>query len=351
MSILLPVIFFLLYFFLALNGCYYVTEGSALLSVYGTAERIDLVLEKNEIPADERELLLSVKKIRTFAIQDLGLLTNENYTTYVQLDRDYLATIVSACTPDSFNQYKWDYLCMGKLPYKGFFKREDALAEAERLKNQGFDVYVRPVDAFSTLGMLSDPIFSYMKDYSSYALSNLIIHEQTHATKYFTKDVDFSENIASFIADKGAIDYIKKEFGSESKEYESSLSRLADREAFVRQLQELFFQLQELYEHELDSTVIIEKKQVIIETWKIKFNAEYNRNFQSDLYRKVPEIPINNAFLMTFRNYTGNLDEIAAVYALGNNNLTEFIGFFKQLPDDAEHPLAELKKIITNHQE
>jgi predicted aminopeptidase len=87
-----------------LSGCYYITEGCNLISVYSKAKDINTVLKEPNLPQDERDLLLLVKDIKAFAVNELGLKDNKNYTTYVKLDKNYLVDVVAACTADSFNQ-------------------------------------------------------------------------------------------------------------------------------------------------------------------------------------------------------------------------------------------------------
>src|SRR4030042_6828282 len=82
-------------------GCYYIREGYSLVRIYSSANKIDAELKRNDIQDNERELLLHVKQIRRYAVDKLGLKENKNYTTYSNLDRDYLVNVLSACEPDS----------------------------------------------------------------------------------------------------------------------------------------------------------------------------------------------------------------------------------------------------------
>jgi predicted aminopeptidase len=62
-------------------------------------------------------------------------------------------------------------------------------------------VSIRNPGGWSTLGWFTDPILSGMLKRNEGDLASLIIHEMVHATIFVKDDVDFNENLASFIGD------------------------------------------------------------------------------------------------------------------------------------------------------
>jgi predicted aminopeptidase len=54
------------------------------------------------------------------------------------------------------------------------------------------------------LGWFTDPILSKMLMRSEGDLANLIIHEMSHATIFVKDSIEFNENLATFIGDRGA---------------------------------------------------------------------------------------------------------------------------------------------------
>jgi predicted aminopeptidase len=50
-------------------------------------------------------------------------------------------------------------------------------------------------------------------------LANLIIHELTHATLYIKNNVEYNENLASFVGDHGAREFLRYKFGTDSPQY------------------------------------------------------------------------------------------------------------------------------------
>ncbi|MDR3341903.1 MAG: aminopeptidase, partial [Treponema sp.] len=195
------------------SGCYTLKQGVTMLGYLNRAVPLESLLTaspeepvdasgeegSSDAALDKRRFVEQVLDIRRFAITALGLRESANYTRYVALDRDYLAAVVSAAAQDSFSRYEWWFPVVGKVPYKGFFDPKDARKEAEKLKKKDLDVWIRGVDAFSTLGWFSDPLYSYMRHYPVHQLADLIIHEQLHATVYLKGQSQFDEELAEFV--------------------------------------------------------------------------------------------------------------------------------------------------------
>ncbi|MBN1798117.1 MAG: aminopeptidase [Spirochaetales bacterium] len=333
---------------LTLSGCYYVTEGCNLIQVYSKAKDIDTLLADESLPQDERELLMLVKDIKTFATTRLGLVDNKNYSSYVKIEQDYLVDVVSACSNDSFTQYNWDYLFVGKMPYRGFFKHEDAVKEAEKLKQEGYDVYLRQVDAFSTLGFFKDPVFSFMKEYSIYYLANIIIHEQTHATFFINGNIDFSENLAHFFGNEGAKQYLKETYGEQSEILARTILLENDIKKYHILLKELYDELDSIYNSGLSKEQKLESKAAAIKRWQDNFAARYTSTFKTDAFISVPEFEMNNAFLATHMNYSSNLDLFYTLYEVCSYDLVKVMQVVKGAKDYKGDAFAYLEEYILN---
>jgi len=329
-----------------LTQCYYIREGAALLDIYSSGENIDRALAGRDLSPAERSLLLKVKEIKRFAVTRFGLADNANYTSYIRVDRKYLAAVVSACDRLSFRQYLWDYLFVGKLPYQGFFDADQARREARLLEEEGYDVYVRPVDAFSTLGILSDPVFSFMKNYPAYALAELITHEQTHATVFLPGQATFNENLASFVGEEGMREYIRQKYGTDSEEYRTALALDHDARAFALTVRELYDRLKAVYDQKLPDAEKLKRKAEIIDGWKMEYALRYASRFRTRLYEGFPKLNVNNAVIMTNMNYTQQSGEFASLFALCRDDLALFVSYAKKIKRDSKHPLEEFKSLI-----
>lgn len=118
---------------------------------------------------------------------------------------------------------EWWYPLVGKLGYRGFFEKEDARAEAVKLKNAGFDVFAAGVEAYSTLGFFKDPVLNTCMHRSDAELAELIFHELTHTRLFVPGDTDFNEAFATANAEAGVQRWLRKKGRiRELREYESN---------------------------------------------------------------------------------------------------------------------------------
>jgi predicted aminopeptidase len=289
------------------SGCYTLKQGTAMLGYLGKAVPLEKLAASAQADGGAADTLVFVERvadIRRFAMEELGLKESKNYTRYVEIDRDYLAAVVSACAADSFTRHEWHFPVVGAVPYKGFFDPKDAEKESAKLKAQGLDVWIRGVDAFSTLGWFKDPLYSYMKNYTQYQLADLIIHELLHATVFVRGRVQFNEQLAEFAGSRGARLYIESRFGADSEEYRAIDSGSGDSQAFRTFLRELGAELDAVYTRDdLNRETKLAEKERVIKAAQERFEKEYETFFQSDKYRKFSSIPVNNAFLDLYRLY------------------------------------------------
>jgi len=306
------------------SGCYTLTQGVTMLGYLNRA----VPLQKT----GDEEFTRLVTDIRAFAMEELGLAQSKNYTRYVQLDRDYLAAVVSASARDSFSPYEWNYPVVGKMPYKGFFNVEDARKERAKLEKKDLDVWIRAVDAFSTLGWFKDPLYSYMKEYSPARLADLIIHELVHATIFIKGQVNFNEKLAEFIGSEGSRLFVISRYGEDSDEYREILTSAGDSKKFIEFIQALIAELDALYSNAVLSRdeKLIEKER-IINAAKERFDAEYETRFSTDDYRGFSALPVNNAYLELFRLYHDEDNFYEDLYKRSGKDLAGFIAAAKTI--------------------
>jgi predicted aminopeptidase len=175
-------------------------EGRILARRRPIAELID----DASVSARAREKLRLVLDARRFAVDSIGLRAGQSFTLYTDIGRDTLVLVLSGAYRDTLAAYTWWFPVVGRVPYKGFFDVGAARDAAESLKRRGFDAWLRPASAFSTLGWFNDPLLNTTLRADSVDLANTVVHELTHNTFYASGQAGFNESFASFVGARGS---------------------------------------------------------------------------------------------------------------------------------------------------
>jgi predicted aminopeptidase len=194
-------------------------QGKGQLTIIWNARPVEEVLADPTFPDSLKTKLNLITQVRKFAIDSLGLKDTENYKTLYDQKGEEIMWVVTACEPFRFKPKEWKFPIIGSVPYKGFFVKEKAFELRKELDKEGWDTSIRNPGGWSTLGWFTDPILSGMLERSEGDLANLIIHEMVHATIFVKDSIDFNENLATFIGDRGAEMFLYSRYGAHSKEY------------------------------------------------------------------------------------------------------------------------------------
>lgn len=314
---------------LSLSGCetlsYLARQGVGQLQVLRSRRHVLDVLEDDTVPPEHRKRLRLALSARKFGIEVLGLRGDSEFTRYVDPGGP-VAYNLSAAYQDRLLPRIWRFPLIGKVPYLGFFHKHEAIAEAERLKKNGFDVYIRPVEAYSTLGFLISPIYAGMIDApgprGEVRTVEVILHEMAHATAWIPGGTDLNESYATMVGVRGAALFFKVQGqsgafqeeadGPAQKHFTSLLQGSArknsvDEEARARKfstwLRKTLQHLDTFYKEAASERL---PKEEFLHKRKERFLAiqkDYLENFPGPRYSILAKGPINNAVLLSFGVY------------------------------------------------
>jgi predicted aminopeptidase len=230
---------------------------------------IQKVLDSEDTEFEIKQKLQLVQSVRDFGIRELSLSPESGFVYYVPLNREEIGWNVSASKPLAFESFTWWFPIAGTVPYKGFFDREKAIEEEKYLKSLGLDTRIRVTGGYSTLGWISDPVFSPQLNWDRADLVGLIIHEMSHATGYISGDSVFNESYASFVETRGSELYYEKYLGAE-KEWKDWIQKKQKNEIILSEIRKTATQLKEIYESEISESEKIKKKKETIENFKLR---------------------------------------------------------------------------------
>jgi predicted aminopeptidase len=329
-----------------LSGCYLLKQGTYLLSYSSRARPIEKILADGSVDADAEGMLRTIQDVRRYAVEEIGLEENRNYSRYLELDKDYVVDVVTACAADSFTAHRWRFPIFGSFPYKGFYERADAEREAARLEKKGLDVWIRRVDGFSTLGLLSDPVYSFMTDYSLYSLADLVIHELTHGTIFIKNEIQFNEELATFVGREGALSFLRERYGTDSQAFTLAVAVLEDARVYRERMIDLHDQLRRIYMLETDRETILAQKLQTVEEFNRRLIAEAPDLFQTERFQAIQGIPANNAYIMSFVRYNQDLELFYRLYEQKGRNLKFTVEVLKGLEAAEGSPKEALQRLL-----
>jgi predicted aminopeptidase len=310
---------------------YGISQLRGQLTIVWNACPVEEYLADPLYPDTLKQKLRLIDEVRAFAIGSLGLRDTRNYRTLYDQKGKEVMWVVTASERFRLKPYYWTFPILGAVPYKGFFDEESARRQADKLAAEGWDVNVRNPGGWSTLGWFTDPILSKMLERDEGDLASLIIHEMVHATIFIKDSVEFNENLASFIGDRGAELFLISKFGPDSKEYLEFIHDDSDYITFVEHVLRGSQYLDSLYTA-IESEPIAKKQRLkeamirrivdTMDTLTLYSGRKPSRHFRN----KLP----NNAYFMSFIHYQSGQDELIRVWQEQfGGDLPAYIAFLK----------------------
>ena len=335
---------------LILPGCssfgFYKQAIHGQYKILKSRQSIDKMIADPDTPMDLKEKLNLAMNIRTFAIETLKLPGQDHYLTYVDVKQPYVVWAVFAAPKYSIEPKTWCYPIVGCAVYRGYFSKQDAEAYSEQLNNQGYDVYVSGVKAYSTLGWFDDPVLSTFIGRGKTRLAALIFHELAHHIFYVKDDSTFNESFAQAVEQEGMHRWFIEE--NNPAAYRKYLDAKNRHKQFIQLIMKYRHKLELMYEKEMP---VSEKKQhkdqlfnqlrTEYQSLKKKWNgfSGYDEWFNNDL---------NNAKMITVAAYNDLVPAFLNILESEGRDLERFYGTCKEL---AEKPKEERMVFLKRYQD
>lgn len=319
---------------LAVSGCsavpYYSQAIAGEVSLLSAARPIPDWLADPATPADLKQRLELARKIRAFASEQLALPDNRSYTEYADLHRSSAVWNVFAAPALSLELKTWCYPFFGCAAYRGYFHQSDAQALAASLSASGWDVYVAPIPAFSTLGWFSDPLLNTFIGWPEPELARLIFHELAHQVVYVGDDTRFNESFATAVEREGVARWIAARNDPALREqFEQQQARRAD---LLELQQQVRRDLQAVYTASDPEAQRRARKLAILEQLPARYRALREQRWGGyEGYDASFRTPWNNARLAAMAAYQDDVPAFAALLAREHGDLRRFFLEVKKL--------------------
>jgi predicted aminopeptidase len=338
----------LVFFTLVPTGHYLIRAGWAEARILARARPIAAVVRDSTTDAATRRKLELVLDARAFARDSVMLNAKRGFTTYSHIDHDTLVVVLSAAYRDRLRYKTWWFPIVGSVPYKGYFDVHDAKRAAADLSRDGFDAYLRPASAFSTLGYLEDPVLSTTIDEDSVELVNTVIHELTHSTFYAAGQAVFNESFANFVGTRGAEwffsargDSARVVLARDDWARQKTLGRFWS--AVYNSVDSAF----KAHPHSKDDR--LRAREIVFAGARVQFAQEIEPSLPGYDPLKPVTLHLDNAALMSRRMYRTGLDDFDAIYLREGERLpaaiARIIALARSRPKD---PYAAMRAYVAS---
>jgi predicted aminopeptidase len=284
--------------------------------------------------------LALVPRIKAFGERQ-GLAHTRSYES-ISLEWDRTIYNLSACSPVAFEPETWWFPIVGRVPYLGFFRPQDATRRADDLRAKGLDVWVRTAGAYSTLGWFRDPILPQMLEWSEAELAETLLHETAHATLWVKGSVKFNESFANIVGQWAGEAYMVEHYGEQSPEVQAMRKNRADIALWRQVLRNLYKDLDTTFtDSDLDDTEKLERKELALASLPHRVR-EIEFSDPERFERVSLNGPWNNARLLQFRTYNAHRDAFVAVLTACNDEIDCFIRTIREITQGRRDPYVAL---------
>jgi len=233
----------------------------------------------------------------------------------------------------------------GRIPYLGFFRLDQVVAERDRLVEAGYDTFVYEVDAFA-VPVLPDPVTSRLLERDYGDLADTVAHELTHNTVMTMEDITYSESLAVFVGRTAAIEFLAVQFGEDSPLIQEAIETYEDDDIFRSHLTELTDEVTALYGSDLSSEEKIAQRKGIFEGWRDRFSSEVLPLLHyPERYEAYGEMTLNNAFLVVNRRYNSDQEIFEQVFEAVGRDWARALDMFKAA-GSSDNPIQYLEDFV-----
>lgn len=280
------------------------------LATLNASRPVTELMTDPDVPAERKKRIELAMKMRAFAFDALKLPYSHGYTRYTELSAPFAIWRVAAAPELSLELENWCFVAAGCLGAKPYFSEQDALAEAQRLRELGWEVSVQGDVSYSTLGrfdwLVGDPLLGPMLRQPEGWLAASLFGELAHGVLHLDDDPGINDAMTRTIARLGSQQWLQVHGSTTARmAWDAHLERLGATAALALQAHQRLHKLYDIplpagmVQSEFDTLVREEKRAVMAEMRQQYAQVREGWGGSPDLYRDLDQwvANANNAAL------------------------------------------------------
>jgi len=300
-----------------LSGCYFLQLAGGQLELLNGQQPLERAYAAERDP-ERRHLLARVPDIHSYATTVVQLRPGRNYTGYFETEAEGVTAVLVAAEKTRFEPHTWWFPITGEVPYKSFFDEQDALDEQATLEAEGYDTWLGHATAYSTLGILRDPVTTIMMRRGLSSFVEVLFHEMAHARLYVAGQTDWNEQLASFVGQRAAENYVQARFAEQPGVIAEMQQHFTRRAAHEDRVASAIATLERLYDAGLAEPEVLRRRSGIF--------AALERDLRALFPEAEPDaLKMNNARLLQYQRYDRDSDEMNRLWRAGGGS---WVGFW-----------------------
>ena len=330
------------------NPIYVIRVGWAEARILRSRVPLTEVMVDPAVDLATRAKLRLVWDARAYAVGELGFQNaGDSYTSLARLESDTLALVLSAAYQDRLAFRTWWFPIAGRVPYRAYFSIEGAERARDELEEEGFDTYLRPTAAFSTLGWFADPLYSTLLRSDEVALVQTVLHELGHNHLYIPGQGRFNESFATFVGHVAALDFFCRsvEGGFITVRCQRARDRWADAQSISLFVDALEQRIVDLYNQRGDEAAdeFMKTRDAVYLAAQADFVDRVQPGLRASTYGYFANEPLNNATLLSRSLYFHRLPDFDRLWRNWDGEFPDLLAWLREEAPEFDDPFEVLE--------
>ncbi|UCE60719.1 MAG: aminopeptidase [Phycisphaerales bacterium] len=325
------------------NFAYYIPAAIGQLDLMLNSVPLSQALSSSSLSEEQLLKLELIRDVREYARNVIGLDVGDNFAMFYDSGGEAVAFNISASRKDAFEPKRWTFPIVGTLPYLGYFDSTAADAKFDELVDEGLDVYMYQIDAYSGLEYFPNLVLSPMLERSDISLVDTVIHELLHSTIWRPNNTSFNESLATFFGRTGALRFFADRYPDDPEFVEGVAQRFEDTDRYNDAMKVIYDELDAFFSSDLTSEEKLAGREEVYQAGRDWFMAEVHPLMnQPDRFDWVANLPTNNAWMLGVRRYNLDLDVFEEVFAATGEDWAQSLYIFRAAASESD-PYAYLR--------